>query len=395
MPTITCPNCNQLYEVEDTVLGEKVECAVCNTTFVAQEKEHIQSSAADSVRESMQETTYKGKFYSKEEIIKLAIYQNLFVFEFVIYTLLLVLLFLFIKSDNTFILYNLVFTSLILLFPSLLVLYISLRHSLKESIFGTLIAIILFFIPICRFACCIASIVQSTKVISSASLNGKDLFPSIPLLKVLINESEHKTPKRIMRLTKIYAIFSLLLMIPIMGYNISAYYVEKGENRQQQKVVTARNSHQNYAGRVSKTNSNSEASFFERNKDVLIPAAIIFGAALLTPDTHQTKNNPSSSLPFSGRTGTSTFGRTTSSSGAGSFGSTGSSMFGGTTGAGSSIGTFPNSGSAQHPTFSESTTTTFSDSHGMPAGSARTSTLGGITTIDFRDSHGMPAGSAL
>ena len=36
MPTIYCPNCNQPYEVEDNVLNEKVECGVCNTSFVAQ-----------------------------------------------------------------------------------------------------------------------------------------------------------------------------------------------------------------------------------------------------------------------------------------------------------------------------------------------------------------------
>lgn len=251
----------------------------------------MKSTMPESVKESVQETTYKGKFYSKEEIIKLAIYQNLFVFEFIVYILLLVFLFLFIKSDNTFILYNLVFTSLILLFPSFLVLYILLRHSLKESIIGTLIAIVLFFIPICRFACCIASIVQSTKVISSASLNGTDLFPSVQLLKVLINESEHKTPKKVLRLTKVYAIFSLLLLIPTLGYNISAYYVGKSEDKQQQKVVTTRNDYHNHAVRASETNDNSENSFFENNKDILIPAAIILGAALLSSNSQQTHNS--------------------------------------------------------------------------------------------------------
>lgn len=35
MPTINCPNCNQSYEVDDNVVGEKVECAVCETTFIA------------------------------------------------------------------------------------------------------------------------------------------------------------------------------------------------------------------------------------------------------------------------------------------------------------------------------------------------------------------------
>lgn len=35
MAKIVCPNCNQSYEVDDNVLGEKVECAVCNTKFTA------------------------------------------------------------------------------------------------------------------------------------------------------------------------------------------------------------------------------------------------------------------------------------------------------------------------------------------------------------------------
>lgn len=37
MATINCPNCNQSYEVDDNVIGEKIECAYCNTTFLARE----------------------------------------------------------------------------------------------------------------------------------------------------------------------------------------------------------------------------------------------------------------------------------------------------------------------------------------------------------------------
>ena len=37
MATINCPNCNQTYEVDDSVIGQKVECAVCSSTFVARQ----------------------------------------------------------------------------------------------------------------------------------------------------------------------------------------------------------------------------------------------------------------------------------------------------------------------------------------------------------------------
>ena len=155
MPTIICPNCNQPYEVEDNVLNEKVECAVCNTTFIAQENRHVQPSASDRIRESIQEINYKGRIFSKEEIIKLAIYQNLFLFLFVIYILLFLCL---LVKDSTLILFNLAITFLILLFPAFFVLFVSLRHALKESVLGTTIAGVMFFVPICRLACCIASI---------------------------------------------------------------------------------------------------------------------------------------------------------------------------------------------------------------------------------------------
>lgn len=41
MPTIHCPFCNQSYDVNNTTIGKKVQCAVCNETFVAQKEEAI------------------------------------------------------------------------------------------------------------------------------------------------------------------------------------------------------------------------------------------------------------------------------------------------------------------------------------------------------------------
>ena len=35
MPTIICPYCNQTYEIESAVIGQKARCAFCNETFVA------------------------------------------------------------------------------------------------------------------------------------------------------------------------------------------------------------------------------------------------------------------------------------------------------------------------------------------------------------------------
>lgn len=38
MITIKCPNCNQLFEAEDSVIGERIECAVCGTQFQTEEQ---------------------------------------------------------------------------------------------------------------------------------------------------------------------------------------------------------------------------------------------------------------------------------------------------------------------------------------------------------------------
>lgn len=290
MPTIICPNCNQPYEVEDNVLNEKVECAVCNTTFIAQENRHVQPSASDRIRESIQEINYKGRIFSKEEIIKLAIYQNLFLFLFVIYILLFLCL---LVKDSTLILFNLAITFLILLFPAFFVLFVSLRHALKESVIGTTIAGIMFFIPICRLACCIASIIQSSKILSTASVNKTDAIPSISRFKCLLKENELKGPKRIWRFTKAYTIFLLLLLIPVLGYNVTSYYLDKDNSKAPSKVATAGNNNQKYIGESNAKDDNPNSSFFENNKDILIPAAFILGAALLAPDSQRTNNNVS------------------------------------------------------------------------------------------------------
>ena len=290
MPTIICPNCNQQYEVEDDVLGEKVECAVCNTTFIAQENKRMQSSTPDCIRESIQEINYKGRLFSKEETIKLAIYQNLFLFYFVLYILLFLCLLI---KDDTLIVFNLSITLLMLLFPAFLVLFVSLRHALKESIFGTTVAGILFFVPICRFACCIASIVQSTKILKMAFVNKADAFPSISRFKTLLKENELKEPKRIWRFTKAYTIFLFLLLIPALGYNVTSYYLDKDNSKAPSKIATAGNNNQKYVGESNAKDDNSNSSFFENNKDILIPAAFILGAALLAPDSQRTNNNVS------------------------------------------------------------------------------------------------------
>lgn len=36
MPTIICPQCNQEYELDESIIGCSVQCAVCNTKFIAQ-----------------------------------------------------------------------------------------------------------------------------------------------------------------------------------------------------------------------------------------------------------------------------------------------------------------------------------------------------------------------
>lgn len=35
MPTIICPSCKQSYDVEPEVIGKKVQCAICNESFIA------------------------------------------------------------------------------------------------------------------------------------------------------------------------------------------------------------------------------------------------------------------------------------------------------------------------------------------------------------------------
>ena len=41
MPRIYCPSCNQYYDVESNIIGQKVCCAVCNHKFIAQMNEPI------------------------------------------------------------------------------------------------------------------------------------------------------------------------------------------------------------------------------------------------------------------------------------------------------------------------------------------------------------------
>ena len=57
MPTINCPKCNQMYEVESSIIGQEVRCAICNETFIAiGEKIYVlqlqQSPTAPSVSKS-------------------------------------------------------------------------------------------------------------------------------------------------------------------------------------------------------------------------------------------------------------------------------------------------------------------------------------------------------
>lgn len=35
MPTIHCPICNQIYDVEPNIIGQMVYCTVCNNKFIA------------------------------------------------------------------------------------------------------------------------------------------------------------------------------------------------------------------------------------------------------------------------------------------------------------------------------------------------------------------------
>ena len=39
MPTINCPFCQQSYDIETDIIGQKVRCAVCNESFIATEPE--------------------------------------------------------------------------------------------------------------------------------------------------------------------------------------------------------------------------------------------------------------------------------------------------------------------------------------------------------------------
>lgn len=41
MPKIHCPNCNQPYDVEFDTIGKKVQCAVCEETFIAQLEDEV------------------------------------------------------------------------------------------------------------------------------------------------------------------------------------------------------------------------------------------------------------------------------------------------------------------------------------------------------------------
>ena len=50
MPRIYCPSCNQYYDVESNIIGQKVCCAVCNHKFIAQMNEPITLQMKDELK---------------------------------------------------------------------------------------------------------------------------------------------------------------------------------------------------------------------------------------------------------------------------------------------------------------------------------------------------------
>lgn len=68
MPIINCPNCNQMYDVNSSIIGQKVHCAICNETFIAMSPtiyilQTQQSSTASSVPKSRTVYIVWGLFF--------------------------------------------------------------------------------------------------------------------------------------------------------------------------------------------------------------------------------------------------------------------------------------------------------------------------------------------
>ena len=74
MPTINCPYCNQTYDVEANVIGQKVQCAICNETFVAQQ--NTESSSQKEEHSSVQQKQVADEHETSKEKSKKVVEVN-------------------------------------------------------------------------------------------------------------------------------------------------------------------------------------------------------------------------------------------------------------------------------------------------------------------------------
>ena len=72
MPKINCPFCNQSYDVEPEIIGQKVQCAVCKEPFVALQQEasnpQVEQQSIVQQETSLEKEPSKSQTHNKVEV---------------------------------------------------------------------------------------------------------------------------------------------------------------------------------------------------------------------------------------------------------------------------------------------------------------------------------------
>lgn len=76
MPVITCPKCNNSYEVTSNMINRNVQCGICGQVFIAHQNSVTHpNSSPDTIL-----CTCDSKQYTKKQILEIAKNQKWFIF---------------------------------------------------------------------------------------------------------------------------------------------------------------------------------------------------------------------------------------------------------------------------------------------------------------------------
>ena len=187
--------------------------------------------------------------YTPNEIANMAVYNNLFVYSVLLSILYNVLFFYLQAKDVCFFWLMLVlFLGLLIGIPQLIV-FVLLRHSLKENIVLSILGGLLLFLPVANLVLLAITLSRSSKRFRAASLR-HGFINMVPKSEIrrLINEYGLNSPKRIIRTARIYSIVAAVLFMSVLAgtYAIqdklylecSGIYLELGQPEKHVRYLT-------------------------------------------------------------------------------------------------------------------------------------------------------------